>query len=87
VSYSTLRLCQGRAAYEAVPEPRRRLDLGRLRARWEAQGVPVVDARVMLIARLEHEVTVSRDGRILIKTADRAVAERLLGRVVELLGP
>jgi hypothetical protein len=85
VSYSTLRLCSGGGAYEAVPRPRLRLDLPALRARLEAQGIPVVDARVLLIVRLEREVTVSRDGRILIKTRDAAESERLLGEIARRL--
>lgn len=78
MTYETLRLCSGRAAYEAVPRPKLDLDLAAVRACLERAGVPVVDARVMLIARMAREVTVSRDGRILIKTSDPAEADRLL---------
>ncbi len=75
--YSTLRLCAGGGAYEAIPNPRVALDLVRIRSVLESRAIPVVDARVMLIARMESEVTVSRDGRILIKTRDPALAEQL----------
>jgi len=85
VTYSTLRLCQGRAAFEAVPIPRRSLDLRRLRERLERDGVPVVDARVMLIARFEREVTIGRDGRILVKSGDASEAARLFDRVRSLV--
>ena len=81
MTYETLRLCSGRAAYEAVPRPRLDLDLPDLRRKLEEAGVDVVDARVMLIARMEREVTVSRDGRILIKTSDVGEADRLLHRL------
>lgn len=85
MTYSTLQLCSGRAAFEAVPHPKLSLDLGRLRERFEREGVAVIDARVMLIVRLEREVTIGRDGRILIKSADGPEAERLFARVRRLL--
>lgn len=81
MTYETVRLCSGGGAYEAVPRPRLQLDLAAARGRLEESGIPVVDARVMLIVRLEQEVTVSRDGRILIKTRDPHEAERLFARV------
>jgi hypothetical protein len=81
VTYTTLRLCSGRAAYEAIPHPRLSLDLARIRRRLEAEGVPVIDARVMLIAQLGREVTIARDGRVLIKSSDGSEAERLFARV------
>ncbi|MCI4363192.1 MAG: hypothetical protein L3K13_02680 [Thermoplasmata archaeon] len=78
MTYSTVRLCSGGGSFEAIPTPKLALDLGRARKELEAAGVSVVDARVMLIARLEKEVTLARDGRILIKTTDPVVADRIL---------
>ena len=77
MSYSGLRLCSGRAAFEAVPRPRVSLDLVRVRGRIEAEGVPVIDARVMLIAGERQEVTIDRDGRILIKLPKQEDADRV----------
>ncbi len=57
------------------------LDLPRIRADLERAGVAVVDARVMLIASLEPEVTVSRSGRLLFKTADADAAARAFERL------
>jgi hypothetical protein len=51
----------------------------------EAEGVPVIDARVMLIARFDREVTIARDGRLLIKSADATEADRLFARVRRLV--
>jgi hypothetical protein len=79
--YATVQLCSGGGGFEAVPHPRAPIDLRAARARLEASGVLVVDARVMLIVRLEREVTVSRDGRILIKTRNAAEAERIFAEV------
>jgi hypothetical protein len=87
VPYRSIRLCAGGGAYEAVPSPRQRLDLARVRATLEAHGIPVIDARVLLIATLDHEVTISRDGRLLFKTRDAGAAEqafRLLGEWLDL---
>jgi hypothetical protein len=58
-----------------------RLDLERVRSDLEGAGVRVVDARVMLIASLEPEVTISRSGRLLFKTANLETAARGLERL------
>lgn len=81
MGYETLRLCSGRAAFEAIPNPKLQLDLPTIRGRLEAQGVAVVDARVMLIFSLGAEVTLGRDGRILIKTADPKAADAIFVRL------
>jgi hypothetical protein len=75
--YSTLRLCSGGGGYEAIPAPRHPLDLAQVRNLFEARSISLIDARVMLIVDMEREVTISRDGRILIKTQDVAQAERI----------
>ncbi len=83
--YRTLRLCSSGGGFEALPDPPRPLNLGRVRAALEAAGVSVIDARVMLIASLETEVTISRAGRLLFKTADPAAADRAFARLRPLL--
>jgi len=49
-------------------------------------GTDVVDARVMLIAQFEREVTIARDGRILIKSRDATEAQRIFELVRPMLG-
>lgn len=83
--YRTLEVCSNRGGFETVPEPPRPIDLVRARHRLESAGIAVVDARVMLIAALEAEVTISRTGRILLKTPDRAVADRTFAELRRLL--
>jgi hypothetical protein len=83
--YRPLRLCAQGGGYEAVPESPRSLDLPRVRAALESQGIEVVDARVMLVAALPPEVTIARSGRLLFKTADPQEARRALGRLLPLL--
>ncbi len=84
--YRRLELCSNRGGFEAVPEPARPIDLVEARRQLERAGIAVVDARVMLIAALEAEVTIARSGRLLFKTRDPKVAERALGRLSAILG-
>ncbi len=84
--YRTLEVCSNRGGFETVPDPPRPVDLVDARHRLETAGIAVVDARVMLIAALEAEVTISRNGRLLFKTGDRALAERTLDHLSRLLG-
>jgi len=86
VGYETLKLCAGRSAFEAVPNPRLSLDLPRIRDRLTAQGIGVVDARVMLLIRLEREVTLGHDGRVLIKSSDPREADAVFRRLDALAG-
>jgi hypothetical protein len=85
MGYYSLRLCAGGGAFEAVPAPRLTLDLHRVKSTLESHDIPVVDARVMLIAQFEREVTLSRDGRVLIKTKDNAEAAAIFERIRALL--
>ncbi len=79
--YRALRLCSNQGGFEAIPERREPLDLAALAARLASAGLPVVDARVMLIVRLEAEVTIARSGRLLIKSRDPELAERTFVRL------
>jgi len=85
MGYYSLRLCAGGGAFEAVPAPRLSLDLRQVKDTLEALQIPVVDARVMLIAQLGREITLSRDGRVLIKTKDTAEAAAIFERLRALL--
>jgi len=46
----------------------------------------VVDARVMLVAAMDPEVTISRSGRLLFKTTDPVRAEVAFQRLRDLIG-
>lgn len=84
--YRRLRLCSSQGGYEAVPDPPEPIDLRRARGILEREGIAVVDARVLLIAALGPDVTISRGGRLLFKTRDPAAAERAFDRLRDLLG-
>jgi hypothetical protein len=81
VNYQTLRTCANRGAFEAIPEGDPHLDLKGVKDRIEAAGIRVLDCRVMLIAQFDREVTIGRDGRILIKSLERDEAVRILEQV------
>ncbi len=83
--YRTLRLCSSGGGFEALPDPPRRLDLRRVRAALEGDGLSVVDARVMLIAGTDPEVTISQTGRLLFKTSDPKKADRTFARLLPVI--
>ena len=83
--YRKLRLCSNNGGYEAIPDPPIHLDLSKARRALEREGIAVVDARVMLVAALDPEVTISRSGRLLFKTQDPAAAERAFQHLRALL--
>jgi hypothetical protein len=83
--YRTLRLCSSGGGFEAIPDPPRRLDLQQVRAALEQEGLRVVDARVMLIAGTDPEVTISLNGRLLFKTADTTKADQMFARLLPLI--
>lgn len=83
--YRHLELCSGGGGFEAIPVGLPPLDLARARATLERAGVPVVDARVLLVVTLEVEATVSRSGRLLFKTRDEPAARRAFARLRSLL--
>lgn len=82
MAYRSLRICSGGGGLEALPDPPRTLDLPSIRCALEAQGIDVVDARVMLIAAMDPEVTISRSGRLLFKTSQEKRAKELLDRLL-----
>jgi hypothetical protein len=84
--YRRLQLCSNHGGYEALAEPPNPLDLRSAKAALEREGIPVIDARVMLIVSLESEVTISRAGRLLFKTQDARAAERTFNRLRSLIG-
>lgn len=76
--YRAVRLCASGGGFEAIPHARVALDLASIAARLRSTGLPVLDARVMLIVATAPELTLGRDGRILVKTTDARRAEELV---------
>ncbi len=71
-----IRPCSTAAGFMATPEQQRRVDLAGLKARLaEAGFVIMLDARVLLLVKKGTESTVYTTGKVLLKTADKDVAE------------
>lgn len=85
MTYRSLQLCSSGGAYEAIPDPKLKLDLQQSRAALEGSGRTVVDARVMLILPGRPEVTLTRDGKVVVKTQDPQEADRAFRALAELL--
>jgi predicted house-cleaning NTP pyrophosphatase (Maf/HAM1 superfamily) len=85
LNYRKAQLCSGQAAYEAFPDPAMKLDLGALRVALEKAGKEVLDARVILVVMGDPEVTVKRDGSLLIKTKDEEKANRCIQELVNIM--
>ena len=81
-----LRPCRGIAAYSSIPKKNLRLDLGRCRTRLEKAGYEVIDAKVMLVAKKETDITVYRSGRLLVNTDDKDRARELVEELYRILG-
>ncbi|MEM0129155.1 MAG: hypothetical protein QXG65_03205 [Thermoplasmata archaeon] len=85
--YRAVRLCASGGGFEAIPEVPTTLPLSQIAERLRDAGIPVIDARVMLIVTLPPELTLSRDGRILVKTRQEDRAQEAIDRLARLLWP
>ncbi|MDE1819848.1 MAG: hypothetical protein KGI98_03215 [Euryarchaeota archaeon] len=85
MSYRALQLCSSGGAYEALPDRPVQLDLADVRGRAERAGRKVVDARVMLVLPGEPEVTLTRGGKIVVKTRDAEAAQRSFQAMISLI--
>ena len=77
-----IRLCSDRAAYEAVPKRRLRVDISALRVSLERRGdceITLWTPQFMVIKRRDAaEVTIVDDGRMIIRNvADQDMALRI----------
>lgn len=78
-----LQPCKTTAAYEAIPERDLRLDLEAVERNLHASGWrTLANAGIMLvIQRGADDASVFQSGKLLIKTRDPAVAERVWGEI------
>lgn len=84
---TVLRPCKTTAAYEAIPERDLGLDLDAVEERLAADGWrTVANAGVLLVMAREKEATVFPSGKVLIKTTERPVAERVWDAIRPHLG-
>ena len=86
MSFYLLRPCQNSAAFELKPRQAAKLNLQRA-LEWLRQRKfhKVVDAGVMLIVERECMVNLYPSGRMLLRTSDEQLAEKLAAEVGLLL--
>lgn len=73
-----LEMCSGRAAWTVVPESISSIDLEAVTARIEAEGwTCTLRNRLCCTFSGEANITLYPSGKLLVKTADRAIAERI----------
>src|SRR5688500_11136548 len=75
-SVALLRPCSTSAGFLATPEPPLKVDMGKLKRAVVGAGFAlVVDAKIILIVRKGVESSLYDNGKVLLKTTDRKVAE------------
>ena len=79
--YSVLKPCRTTAAFEAIPRERIRLDLGLCAEILGKTCTIVADAGVLLIVSDRCEVSIHRDGRLILKTGSEEVAREQAERI------
>jgi hypothetical protein len=86
VSFYLLRPCDSSAAFELKPRKAAKLDLQRA-LEWlrKREFREVVDAGVMVIVERECMVNLYPSGRMLLRTSDKKLAEKLAAEVGLLL--
>ena len=83
--YSLLKPCRTSAAIEAIPTARLVLDLGLCEEILKMSCTIVANAGIMLIVHDLCEVSIHRDGRLILKTDSQEVAARQAARIAGLL--
>ena len=72
-----LKPCSTSAGFTSTPEPPQRIDMARLKRDLVGDGYTVVvDAAIILIVRKSVESSLYDNGKVLLKTTDRAAAEQ-----------
>jgi len=81
-----LQPCRTSAAYEAFPKRRTRVDLALAERKLRAAGIEVLhNASVLLLVRGACEASVFENGKVLLKTTDRAIAQSEASRILGVL--
>ena len=79
--YSLLKPCKTSAAFEAIPRERLGLDLDRCEKILLPLCAIVAHAGVLLIVHDRCEVSIHRDGRLILKTDSHDLAFEQAGRI------
>ena len=79
--YSLLKPCKTSAAFEAIPRERFSLDLDRCEEILRPVCTIVAHAGVLLIVNDQCEVSIHKDGRLILKTGSQELAAEQAGRI------
>ena len=79
--YSLLKPCKTYAAFEAIPRERFGLDLDRCEEILRPVCTIVAHAGVLLIVNDRCEVSIHKDGRLILKTDSQDLATEQAGRI------
>ncbi|MFA6363202.1 hypothetical protein [Methanoregula sp.] len=79
--YSVLKPCKTSAAFEAIPRERFSLDLDRSEEILKDVCTIVTNAGILLIVNDRCEVSIHKDGRLILKTDSQEVAAEQAGRI------
>jgi hypothetical protein len=79
--YSLLKPCKTSAAFEAIPRERFSLDLDRCEEILRPVCTIIAHAGVLLIVNDRCEVSIHRDGRLILKTDSQELATEQSGRI------
>lgn len=79
--YSVLKPCKTSAAFEAIPRERFSLDLDRCEEILKGVCTIVTNAGILLIVNDRCEVSIHKDGRLILKTDSQEVAAEQAGRI------
>ena len=81
-----LKPCKSTASYEAIPKKQIKLDLDECEEKLKNCGYEVVcNAKVMLIVKKEHEVSIYPTGMMVIKSNKEDIARKEIGDISRLI--
>jgi hypothetical protein len=83
--YSVLKPCKTSAAFEAIPRERFSLDLDRCEEILKEVCTIVTNVGILLIVNDRCEVSIHKDGRLILKTDSPEVAAEQAGRIAKWL--
>ncbi|MDD1702704.1 MAG: hypothetical protein LUQ31_06975 [Methanoregula sp.] len=79
--YSILKPCKTSAAFEAIPREHLTLDLDRCEELLKEVCTIVTNAGILLIVNDRCEVSIHKDGRLILKTDSQEIATEQAGRI------
>jgi len=83
--YSILKPCKTSAAFEAIPKERFSLDLDRCEEILGRVCMIITNAGILLIVNDRCEVSIHKDGRLILKTDSKELAAEQAARISEWL--